>query len=158
MRKSLNTAVFRFKPLVITTVLILAATSYVVASTVLSSRMHPTYEVHKVFQTQDEYQAFQKQLNAMPGVGVIFSGARYGQQIEADFKVTATAGFPYGTPTYDQNAMVVFPFLLCVLVLGTMWGLALQRKAKREVKGAELGGLRTRSAPPGDAGMHGHQP
>ncbi len=136
MADSLTARIFRFKALVIITVLILAATGYVVATTVLSSRMHPTYEVHKVFQTQDEYQAFQKQLNAMPGVGVIFSGARYGQHIEADFKVTAPAGFPYGTPTYDQNGMVVFPILLCVLVLGTMWGLALQRKARQEVKGA----------------------
>ena len=135
MASSPGGKIFRFKPLVTITVLVLAATGYVVASSLISSYTHPTYEIHKVFQTQTEYQAFQKQLYAMPGVGVIFSGARYGQQIEADFKVTAPAGFPFGTPTYDQNGMVAFPILLCLLVLGTMWGLALQRKAREEGQG-----------------------
>lgn len=137
MGNSPSKAQFRFRPLVIITVLVLGATAYSAASIVRSTYQHPTYTIHKVFQTQDEYQALQKQPSAMPGVGVRSTSVRIGPQVEADIKVNAPSGFPYGTASYDQNAMVVFPILLCVLVLGTLWGLTLQRKAKQEAQYGE---------------------
>ncbi len=137
MGMSPSTAAFRFKPLIIITILVVGLTSYAVASTIRSTYEHPTYTIHKVFQTQSEYEAFRTQLYAMPGVGERSTSVRYGQQIEADFKVYAPAGFPYGTADYSQNSMVVFPILLCVLVLATLWGFALQKKAKETHKGTE---------------------
>jgi hypothetical protein len=133
MGNSLSTKIFRLKPLVIITIVVLAATSYVVASTVHSTYERPTYTIHRVFQTTAEYEAFQAELDAMVGVGGPGStSVRYGPPVEAVFKVTAPAGFPYGTADYHQNSMVVFPILLCLLVLGTLWGLALQRKARQD--------------------------
>ena len=138
MGKSLNATVFRLKPLAIITVLVLAATSYVVASTVHSTYERPTYTIHRVFQTITECEAFESELYAMVGVGGPSSTTvRHGPPVEAVFKVTAPAGFPYGTADYHQNSMVVFPILLCLLVLGTLWGIALQRKARQDEQYAE---------------------
>ncbi len=132
MGRSLGTAVFRFKPLLIITAIVLAATTYVVASIVHSTYEHPTYTISRVFQTQAEYEAFQSELHAIPGVGVGSTGVRYGTPVEATFKVTAPRGFPYGTADYGQNSNVGFPILICLLVLGTLWGFALQKRAKKD--------------------------
>ncbi len=98
MGMSLSTAAFRFKPLIIITVLVLALTSYAVASTIRSTYEHPTYTIHKVFQTRSEYEAFRAQLYAMPGVGERSTSVRYGQQVEADFKVYAPPASPRAPP------------------------------------------------------------
>lgn len=137
MGNSLGTRIFRLKPLVIITVLVLAATSYVVAGIVNSTYEHPTYTIHKIFQTREEYDTFQSDLYAIPGVGSRSTSVRYGPPVEATFKVTAPAGFPYGTADYGQNSNVGFPILLCVLVLGTLWGFALQRKARQNGQDAK---------------------
>ncbi len=132
MGRSLGTVVFRFKPLLIITAIVLAATAYVVASIVHSTYEYPTYTIHKVFQTQSEYAAFQSELYSIPGVGERSTSVRYGPPVEATFKVTAPAGFPYGTADYGQNFNAGYPILICLLVLGTLWGFALQRRAKQD--------------------------
>jgi hypothetical protein len=119
--------------LVIVTALVLAATAYAVASIVHSTYERPTYTIQKVFETRQDYETFLSELSGMAGVGGPGStSVRYGPPVEATFRVTAPPGFPYGTADYSQNHKVVFPILLCVLVLGTLWGLAFQRKAKQD--------------------------
>jgi hypothetical protein len=123
---------FRLKPVIIITVLVLAATAAAVADIVYTTSQRPTYTFHMTFTTMDEYKAFGRELKAMPGVGLLSEGYRSGLPVEADFRVTAPVEFPYGTASYGRNSMVGYPILLCLLVLGTLWGFALQKKVRQD--------------------------
>jgi hypothetical protein len=122
----------RLKPVIVITALVPAVTLAAVAGIVHSTYERPNYNIHRVFETQAEYMAFSAQLRAMPGVFEAGSSVGYRKQIEADFKVTAPREFPYGTADYTRNYAVVFPILLCLLALGTLWGFALQKKVRQD--------------------------
>lgn len=125
----------RVRPLVVITVLVVALTLAFVAIILRSTYEHPTYTIHRTFQTQEAAAAFAAELSGMPGVWAHSTGIRIGPggaPVEGEFKVTAPAGFPYGTADYNGNSVVVFPIVVCLLVLGTLWGFAIQRRTNRE--------------------------